>query len=490
MKECWNSPFRLNPESTTDPEAQRIDYPIKLHTCHCTLVRPSWHPMASAGRRERPKASLGPHSKSEISKNAIPLQELSDFRAIISSLEHHDTSQIRTELSDDARNRRGMNEAVERAAASLNDSSVNKDWKEGLQKNAYKMLRRHSQLLWPLPCHDVPAPPELLSDEIATSAEKIAPIKEGKDCLSNLTSIEHGQIWMAIQSALYYVLSLLAWTFPSHLPTSSLQKEVERLLANAKGYKPEAIRSVLSYYNWNIDRLSRSHTITWRDVLAVSLGSDNPVLIRAAEKALVLLQELYNAQPEEPKLEKRTWSLHSNAPLHERSRILQKVRQYCPSYCLMDYINESIYSDHILSPFNNETPTVPKGNDMLLSDSREQSWLSDVDELYASLMWDGDSDDMSSMPDIDEIPSDPPYPDESVQSSDSGSESEGGDGDSETSDDELSSTSSSSSSESSADSDESESETDSEDPEAQSSNTRKRQNALPLPGPKRARTKG
>ena len=445
--------------------------------------------MVSADRRDQQSASQRTRAKGTGSGRIATPQELSDFRSIISSLEHFDTSQISTELSDDARNRRGMNEALARAIDSLNGTSENATWKKDLEKNAYKVLRRHSHVLWPLPCLDVPAPTQLLSDEIHTSAEKITPMHENAAHISSLNGSEHGQIWMAVQAALYRVLSLLSWTFPSHLPTSSLQKEVERLTANAKGYKPEALRSVLSYYNWNIDRLPRSHTIAWRDVLAVALSTENPALIGAAEKALSLLQELYNAQPEEPKLEKRTWSLHSNAPLLERTRMLCEARNNCAKYQLKDYMNESIDTDHILSPMESDTSVVPKGNDMLLSDPREQSWLSGVDELYASLMWEGESDDVSSDSDVNELPSDLYFPDESPQSSDSDSESEGEDEDSGPSDSPSSSSSSSNSSGSSTESSESETGTDSEiSDEEEVLSTHKRQSSSPLPVPKRVRT--
>ena len=136
-----------------------------------------------------------------------------------------------------------------------------------------------------------------------------------------------------------------------------------------------------------------------------------------------------------------------------------------------------------------DTSVVPKGNDMLLSDPREQSWLSGVDELYASLMWEGESDDVSSDSDVNELPSDLYFPDESPQSSDSDSESEGEDEDSGPSDSPSSSSSSSNSSGSSTESSESETGTDSEiSDEEEVLSTHKRQSSSPLPVPKRVRT--
>ncbi|WFD27177.1 hypothetical protein MNAN1_002173 [Malassezia nana] len=275
---------------------------------------------------------------------------------------------------------------------------------------------------------------------------------------------------------------MLGWTFPSYMPTAMLQKEVERMTANPKSYKPEALRSVLSYYHWNMDRLPRPHTIAWRDILAVALGSNDASLVGAAEKALKTLEELYNGQTYEAKLEKRTWTLRSNAPLLERARLLREARENCPRVCLMDYIDESLDDDHILSPMMSSTVTTPTGNDMLLSDSHERPWLSDVDELYASLVWHSESDDDWNMSDDDEIPSDLPPPDGPAQSSDSGSESQDEDTSSESSESESSSTS-----ESSTESSESDADMESENSAEEVASSLKRPNPYPLPPTKRMR---
>ncbi|KOS12480.1 hypothetical protein Malapachy_2901 [Malassezia pachydermatis] len=329
---------------------------------------------------------------SQTASTKVPQQELGDLHSLRTYLEYEYGTDIGIALSGDAANRRGMNTALKHGAAALEQRDHDVPWRQALGKNAYEFLRRQHTLLWPLAGDDAPAPPWLLADEVAAMMEGQARRTDMEThSLHQVHKQEHAHVWMAVQEKLRSLLLNLVWAPSITVLPSTLQRDIDTAVADPTPYKAEALRSILTYRHWSTDKRLYAHPLTWRDILAVALVHDDPVLRQAAEETCTLLSEVFGAQEYEPRLIRRTWSLEHCAPIQQRAQRVREARDAIPAYNLLDESADVLYRSPPLWPLAaSMAPAEQEHREFSMP-----AWHCSSAEIRDALVWDSEDDGVS-----------------------------------------------------------------------------------------------
>lgn len=309
-------------------------------------------------------------------------EELSDYVALRHALDYEYGRDVSHALGMDARAQRQMNDALERARASLEHRERGTAWRTQLRQGGHDVLRRRPMTLWPLANHDAPAPNWLLSEEVATIAtEHLRAQAAHAKTADHLSPTELGILWLAVQAQLYGLLTHVSLIPSAHVSHAALQKEVDRAIAQPEHFKADALEQVLAFHYSAAVHSKHLRTLGWRDMLAPLLVHASPAVRRAAESTAAVMDDLYHAQPAEARLERRTWILEDTLPLRERAALVHRALDALGVYDVLDAALDTLDMDPPLEHWLGGPGAALAPRDLV-----------DQDEVQAAMMWDSEDD--------------------------------------------------------------------------------------------------